>query len=242
MVLRKFIEIDEDKCNGCGNCVVDCAEGALQIIDGKARVIKEEFCDGLGACLGRCPTDALKIIDKDVAEFNEKAVEEHLKNNAINKNHQKPCPPSGGCPSTQYNRAPSKANVENESNIKGTIQSQLQQWPIQLHLLNPSAPYLAGANFLLAATCSAFSYGNFHNDFIKNHIIAIACPKLDNTEPYLDKLVQIIQKGGIASITVIRMEVPCCSGLSLLVKKAIEKSGKKLPYLEEIVSISGEIK
>ena len=243
MVLRKFIEINEDKCNGCGNCVIDCAEGALQIINGKAKVVKEQFCDGLGACIGGCPVDALKIVERDVAEFDEIAVEEHLKskNNPklkpIKKEEKQGC----GCPSMAFNTSFGEPKEEKTSdNPQG--QSELQQWPVQLHLLNPQAPYLHGANLLVAASCSAFAYGNFHHDFIKNHIVVIACPKLDNTEPYVDKLTQIITEGGITSITVVRMEVPCCGGLSHMVKEAISLSGKKLPYLEEIITVDGKLK
>lgn len=245
MVVRKFIEINEDKCTGCGNCVVDCAEGALQIINGKAKVVKEQFCDGLGACIGGCPVDALKIVERDVAEFDENAVEEHLKSknnpklNPIKKEEKKGC--GGGCPSLAFNRDTSKP-IQNESSANPEGQSELQQWPVQLHLINPTAPYLKGANLLIAASCSAFAYGNFHHDFIKNHIVVIACPKLDRTEPYIDKLTQIIQEGGITSITVVRMEVPCCGGLSHMAKEAISKSGKKLPYLEEIITVDGKVR
>ncbi len=247
MVVRNFIEIDEDKCNGCGNCVIDCEEGALQIIDGKAKVVKESYCDGLGACLGGCPVDALKIIQKEVDEFDEEAVEEHLKsdNNPKLKMEQKKETKSsscgGGCPSMAFD---TKTTTEEKTccgdNPQG--QSELQQWPVQLHLMSPQAPYLKGANLLVAATCSAFAHGNFHHEFIKDHIVVVACPKLDKTEPYIDKLTQMITEGGISSITVIRMEVPCCGGLSQMVKQAIDKSGKKLPYLEEVISVNGEVK
>ncbi len=250
MVVRKFIEINEDKCNGCGNCVVDCAEGALQIVNGKAKVVKEQFCDGLGACIGGCPVDALKIVERDVAEFDEKAVEEHLKSKdqsspkgfalASKKQKTKGEGCGGGCPSLAFNRGSAETITEKSENPEG--QSELQQWPVQLHLISPHAPYLKGANLLVAATCSAFAYGNFHHDFIKNHIVVVACPKLDKTEPYVDKLTQIIKEGGITSITVIRMEVPCCGGLSYIVKEAITKSGKKLPYLEEIITVDGKRK
>ncbi|MDD4526935.1 MAG: ferredoxin [Candidatus Margulisbacteria bacterium] len=242
MVMRKFIEINEEKCNGCGNCIVDCAEGALQLVNGKAKVVKEQFCDGLGACIGNCPVDALKIIEKDVAAFDEEAVEKHLKSKdnpklKIAKKEDHAC----GCPSMAFDRSFVEPKEEKKAdNPQG--QSELQQWPVQLHLINPQAPYLKGANLLVAATCSAFSYGNFHHDFIKDHIVVVACPKLDRTEPYVDKLTQIITEGEITSITVIRMEVPCCGGLSQIVKEAINKSGKKLPYLEEIITVDGKIR
>lgn len=255
MVIRNFIEIDEEKCNGCGICVIDCAEGALQIVNGKAKVVKESFCDGLGACIGGCPVGALKIIQKDVEAFDEKAVEEHLKFKKNSKLQTKDTMSTtqnteyrGGCPSLAFNKSPINNNSSdtnnkvNSSSNETEVKSELQQWPVQLHLMNPQAPYLKGANLLVAATCSAFAYGNFHHDFIKNHIVVVACPKLDKTEPYIDKLTQIIKEGGVASITVVRMEVPCCGGLSYMVKEAINKSGKKLPYLEEVITIDGKVK
>jgi NAD-dependent dihydropyrimidine dehydrogenase PreA subunit len=239
---RNFIEIDEEKCNGCGDCVVSCAEGALQIIDGKAKVVNDSFCDGLGACIGHCPVDALKIIEKDVAEFDEAAVEKHLKEKDSQKQpnkHDVAC----GCPGMAMQDFSKKAGEQEEQGSEqGDVASQLRQWPIQLHLVNPAAPYFQNCNLLIAASCTAFSLGNFHQSLLKDHAVVIACPKLDRTEGYVEKLAEIIKSGGVLSVTVARMEVPCCMGLTSMVKEAINVSGKKVPFLEEIISIQGEIK
>jgi Pyruvate/2-oxoacid:ferredoxin oxidoreductase delta subunit len=242
MVLRKFIEIDEEKCTGCGNCVTDCDEGALQIIDGVAKVVNEAFCDGLGACMSGCPEDALHIIEKDVAAYDEEAVEEHLEKIGrapLKHSHSESQPMACGCPSSME-RDFSGKDVE-EDEIIDNVPSQLQQWPVQLHLVNPAATYFNKANILIAASCTAFSYGNFHNEFIKDHAIVIACPKLDKTEGYVEKLRDIILESKPASITVARMEVPCCGGLSYMVQEAIEQSGKKVPYLEHVISVRGDL-
>jgi NAD-dependent dihydropyrimidine dehydrogenase PreA subunit len=237
---RNFIEIDEEKCDGCGDCVVACHEGALQIIDGKAKVVNESFCDGLGDCIGHCPTDALKIIEKEVAEFDEKAVAKNLANQASNEtSYDVPC----GCPGTTMQDFRENKKTQDKKDIKNqNIESQLSHWPIQLHLVNPAAPYFENCNLLIAASCTAFSFGDFHNSFLKDHTLIMACPKLDRTEGYLEKLTEIIKKGGVLSITVVRMEVPCCNGLTMMVKDAISNSGKKVPFLEETISINGEIK
>ncbi|MDD4202163.1 MAG: 4Fe-4S binding protein [Candidatus Omnitrophica bacterium] len=236
---RNFIEIDEAKCNGCGNCVIACAEGALQIIDGKAKVVKESFCDGLGACIGHCPTDALKIVQKDVDAFDEKAVAKNLKSKDIEQNkHDVPC----NCPGMAMHDFREDEQIKEKSRDSKDVKSQLEHWPIQLHLVNPDAPYLKNCNLLIAASCTAFSLGNFHKDILKGHSLVIACPKLDRTEGYIEKLINIFSKGDIQSITVARMEVPCCQGLTMMVKDAIKTSGKKIPFLEEIISIKGDIK
>jgi len=231
---RNFIEIDEAACNGCGNCVTACAEGALKIINGKAKVVNDSFCDGLGACIGHCPTGALKIIEKDVAAFDENAVNAHLKNK-----YDVPC----NCPGmAMQDFRENKIQQEDKKNMEcHEVESQLRQWPIQLHLVNPEAPYFKNCNLLIAASCTAFSFGNFHSNFLKDHTLVIACPKLDKTEGYLEKLTEIINRGEILSITVVRMEVPCCMGLTMLVKEAIKNSKKKIPFLEEIISIKGEV-
>ena len=231
---RKFIEIDEEKCNGCGKCVVACAEGALRIVNGKAKVISESFCDGLGACIGHCPQDALKIVEKDVAAFDEKAVAEHL-----NEDKQKNNCTTFKCPGMAIHDFDDKNKKNAASDVN--VDSQLRQWPIQLHLVNPDAPYFKKANFLIAASCTAFSFGNFHNNLLENHTLTIACPKLDRTEGYIEKLTEIIKNNNLSSITVARMEVPCCMGLTMMVKSAIEKAGINLFLNEKIISIKGEI-
>ncbi|MBT7087695.1 4Fe-4S binding protein, partial [bacterium] len=176
MTIRKFIKIDEKKCNGCGQCVTSCAEGALKIINGKAKVVNEIFCDGLGACIGSCPQNALEIIEKDVADFDEKAVEKHLEN----KKHDIPC----GCPGMAMKDF-GKHEIETKTKNSEAIPSKLKQWPIQLHLVNPAAPYFKNANLVIAASCTAFSFGAFHQKFLANHRLVIACPKLDRTEGYV---------------------------------------------------------
>lgn len=234
---RAIIEIDKEKCNGCGDCVVACAEGALQIIDGKAVVVNDSFCDGLGACIGHCPTDALKIVQKEVVEFNEKAVAAHLQISE-DKNYDVPC----NCPGmAMQDFTHDAAENLSSSPAPAFTESQLRQWPIQLHLVNPDAPYFQNCNLLIAATCSAFSCGGFHHDFLKNHTLVIACPKLDRTEGYFEKLVEIIRKGAALSVAVVRMEVPCCQGLTRLVKDAIQASGRNIPFLETVISIKGKI-
>lgn len=242
MVVRKFIEIDEDKCTGCGECIVACEEGALEIIDGVAKVVKEQFCDGLGACIGHCPEDALHIIEKDVEEFDEEAVEEHLKaigRKPLKEPEKKPAA-ACGCPGmAMKDFREDKEGSANSANAD--VPSQLRQWPIQLHLVNPAAPYFEGANLVIAASCAAFSMGNFHNEFIKGNAIAIGCPKLDRTEGYIQKIADIISQGKVKSVTVARMEVPCCGGLTHLVEEAIKKSGRKVPFLEQFISIQGEL-
>jgi NAD-dependent dihydropyrimidine dehydrogenase PreA subunit len=232
MTVRKFIKIDEKKCNGCGECVTSCVEGALQIIDGKAKVVNEIFCDGLGACIGSCPQNALEIIEKDVADFDEKAVEKHLEN----KKHDIPC----GCPGMAMKDF-SEPEIDTKVENPKSVPSRLKQWPIQLHLVNPAAPYFKNANLVIAASCTAFSFGAFHQEFLANHRLVIACPKLDKTEGYIEKLAQIIKENNLASITVVRMEVPCCAGLTILGKQAIANSGKKVPFLEQVISIQGKL-
>ncbi|MFA5880419.1 MAG: 4Fe-4S binding protein [Candidatus Margulisiibacteriota bacterium] len=232
-MIRNFIEINEEKCNGCGNCVVACAEGALKIIDGKAKVVNDSFCDGLGACIGHCPTDALKIVKKEVTEFDEKLVQENLQKQAQKTNqYNVPC----NCPGMEI-----QDNRDKNNDVSIESISQLKQWPIQLHLVSHTAPYFKECNLLIAASCTAFSFGNFHQEFLRNHTLVIACPKLDQTEGYLEKLTEIINKNSILSITVARMEVPCCKGLTMLAEEAIKSSTKKVPFLEQVISLKGKI-
>ncbi|MBP7161975.1 MAG: 4Fe-4S binding protein [Candidatus Omnitrophica bacterium] len=234
---RNFIEIDEERCDGCGRCVVACAEGALRIVEGKAKVVHESFCDGLGACIGHCPTGALKIVQKDVAAFDETAAEKHLDHKGKPENkYDVPC----GCPGTATHDFRDNKDEGREEGQKQNVASRLKQWPIQLHLVNPGASYFQDCNLLIAASCTAFSFGDFHNSVLKNHALVIACPKLDRTEGYVEKLSDIIKRNNILSITVFRMEVPCCMGLTRMVKEALTRADKKVPFLEEIISIKGE--
>ncbi|MFX0000298.1 MAG: ATP-binding protein [Candidatus Hodarchaeota archaeon] len=247
IVKRKIIKIDEDLCTGCGNCVVDCAEGALKVIDGKARVINEVFCDGLGACISGCPEGALEIIEREALEFDEEAVEKHLENMKHNEQpeteqikqiiseHTHQC----GCPSTQTMVF---EELETPTEVNGKIQSSLRQWPVQMHLINPQAPYYQGADVLLSADCVGFSYGDFHRDFLKHKSIAIACPKLDQgKEVYINKIKSLIDDAKINTLTVAIMEVPCCSGLLALAQEGANRANRKVPIKYIVVGIQGNI-
>jgi Pyruvate/2-oxoacid:ferredoxin oxidoreductase delta subunit len=246
-VVRKIIQIDEELCNGCGNCVVDCAEAALEIVDGKAKVINDLFCDGLGACIQGCPTGALEIIEREAVEFDEEAVEKRLealksKEEAdiqqvqeIIEDHAHGC----GCQSAQ-------TMIFNESMVQnqttGKISSELRQWPVQMHLINPSAPYYQGADVLLAADCTAFSYGDFHREFLNDKSIAIACPKLDQgKEVYIEKIKTLIDGAKINTLTVAIMEVPCCSGLLALAQEGAKRASRKVPIKYIVIGVKGEI-
>jgi ferredoxin len=251
--MRKIVKIDEEKCNGCGACVPRCAEGALQIIDGKARLVSEVYCDGLGACLGECPMGAVTIEDRVAEDFDKEAVERHLHQEEHDEETL-----ACGCPSATVTEFEEKEEVacgcpsaqvrELDGHIAGLHEqsvyqpSTLRHWPIQLTLVPIRAPFLQGADVLLAAHCVAFAYGGFHQDFLKDHALLIACPKLDDIEAHLDKLTQLVAHSGLKSLTVVHMEVPCCSGLVYLAKKAIEASGRKIPLKEITIGVRGDVK
>lgn len=227
-MIRKIIKIDESKCNGCGACAAACHEGAIEMIDGKARLTREDYCDGLGDCLPACPTDAISFEEREAPAYNEEAVLA-----AKAKKAPLPC----GCPGTQ-SRAIKKENTETVSD--GISQSFLSQWPVQIKLVPVNAPYFDGANLLIAADCTAYAYGNFHKDFIRNHITLIGCPKLDEVD-YTEKLTAIISHNNIKSVTVTRMEVPCCGGIENAVKNALMASGKFIPWRVVTISADGRI-
>lgn len=235
MAIRNIIHIDEEKCNGCGQCVVDCAEAALQIVNGKAKLIKDIYCDGLGACIGSCPTGALTIIQRDAEPFDEEATERHIQElRRMEKEEEKFC----ACPGTL-----SKEISGTAINYGATIEerSELSNWPVQLMLVPVNAPYFKNADLLLAADCTAFSTINFHSRFLRGKKLMIACPKLDNARFYLEKLTDIFRENPIKSITVVRMEVPCCGGLMYIVNEAVKASKKNLPIKEIVLGINGEI-
>lgn len=291
---RSIIKIDEEKCNGCGLCIPNCHEGALQLIDGKARLISDLFCDGLGACIGHCPEGAITMEEREAEPYNETLVMEqmvkqgkntvlahlnhlkehgaddllkeaiaYIKNNNINLNvteevhnhhefaihHEMMAAKSGGCGGSCPGSAAVSFDidldkVEKAGNGAESIEarSELRQWPVQLHLLNPRAPYLQNADLVLAADCAAFSMGNFHSRFLKGKVLAIACPKLDtNQESYLEKLVSMISDSKINTLTVVRMEVPCCGGLTRIAQLAAQQSGRKIPIKQAIISTHGEV-
>lgn len=235
MVLRNIVKIDEKKCNGCGLCIPACAEGALQIIDGKARLVKDIYCDGLGACLGKCPQDAITIIQREAEEFDEKAAEDHAK---ISRTAPADHTHFTGCPSAQTMQFKTEEKPTVDLTEKRT--SRLSTWPVQLKLLPPNAPFLKNADLLIAADCVPFAYADFHEDMLKNRTLAIGCPKLDDVTLYRNKLAEIFRTADIRSVTVVNMEVPCCFGLHRLVQEALELSGTKIPLRQETISIKGE--
>ena len=246
--VRKIIEIDEELCDGCGNCVPSCAEGALEIIDGKARVIADIYCDGLGACLGECPLGALQIVERKADEFDEEAVEALL---AEQKQKEQPQAPafSGGCPSARLQSfatpqpaiAPGpQADLSRADDVDLT-QSALSHWPVQIMLVPPTAPFLKGADLLVLADCVPVAFPTVHRDFIKGKAVMMGCPKLDDAQYYIEKFAQICKESGIKSITAVIMEVPCCGGLPMIVKKGMEMSGVDIPMEEVVISTRGQI-
>ena len=232
-MLRKIITIDEEKCNGCGACAAACHEGAIEMVNGKAKLTREDYCDGLGDCLPACPMDAISFEEREAPAYDEDAVRQaKMKKFGVTL----PC----GCPGTQsktLNRqqaAPAQPSAVNQS-------SQLMQWPVQIKLVPVNAPYFDGANLLIAADCTAYAYGNFHNEFIRNRITLIGCPKLDEGD-YAEKLTAIIANNDIKSVTIVRMEVPCCGGIENAAKRAIQASGKFLPWQVVTITTDGRIK
>jgi Pyruvate/2-oxoacid:ferredoxin oxidoreductase delta subunit len=240
-VKRKIIQIDEEKCNGCGLCVPSCAEGALQIINGKARLVAEKFCDGLGACLGECPQDALHIIEREAEDFDEKAVEEYL-HARISSSQPEPLTMACGCPSAHVETfVPSKITKAGGPLIAADQPSALTHWPVQIRLVPPTAPFLKGADLLVVADCTPIAYPNFHRDFISGKVVLVGCPKFDDAHDYVQKFTDIFNTAGIKSITVVTMEVPCCQGLPMIVRKGLELADKKIPLEQIVISTRGEV-
>lgn len=239
---RMIIRIDEDKCTGCGLCIPNCAEGSLEIRDGKAVLVKEALCDGLGACLGHCPEDALIIEEREAEGFDEALVEQRLaeigRPPLVDGHAGQSAPPAGSCPGSQIlQMAPPPAA---QTRAAGGP-SALGQWPVQLGLLPPTAPFFKGAELLLTADCVPFAMPDFHNRFLRGHAVAVACPKLDNAGAHFQKLIQIFRDGGLAGVTVLRMEVPCCGGLSNMAKEALHESGADLLLREVVVGRDGSV-
>ena len=230
-ITRKIVRIDEEKCNGCGACTPSCAEGALQIVNGKAKLISEKYCDGLGACLGNCPEGAITVEERLAQDFDEDAVALHL---AARGRQETPC----ACPSA----AIAEFQTTEPATESVAEPSRLAHWPVQLTLVPPGAPFLKEADVVLAAHCVPFAYAGFHRDFLAGHSLLIACPKLDDFGAHLAKLTEILKKSGIKSLTVAHMEVPCCSGLTYMAKEALKLSGQHIPVHEVTIGIKGAVK
>ena len=232
---RRIIEIDENKCNGCGACAAACHEGAIAMVDGKARLMRDDYCDGLGDCLPACPTGAITFVEREAAAYDEQAVVENKQRKMRNEGMTLPC----GCPGSQSRniQRPEALAVETP---QAQQTSRLSQWPVQIKLVPVNAPYFDGARLLIAADCTAYAYAAFHERFIKGHITLVGCPKLDGVD-YSEKLTEIIRENNIKSVTVVRMEVPCCGGLELAAKKALQQSEKFIPWQVVTVTVDGRL-
>lgn len=234
-MIRKIIKIDENKCTGCGICADACHEGAIAMIDGKAKLIRDDYCDGFGDCLPACPTGAISFEEREAAPYDEAAVKKAMEERKM-ENKKMPC----GCPGSNAKALNREVNSEAVSTLNMGAPTRLNQWPVQIKLIPVKAPYLEGAHLLIAADCAAYAYGNFHADFIKNRITLIGCPKLDNVD-YTEKLTEIISGNDIKSVTIVRMEVPCCGGIENWSKAAIQNSGKFIPWQVVTISTDGRI-
>ena len=233
---RRIIEIDENKCNGCGACAAACHEGAIAMVDGKAQLMRDDYCDGLGDCLPTCPTGAITFVEREAAAYDEQAVMENKQRKMRNEGMTLPC----GCPGSQSrNIQRQEAPVVETPQVQQT--SRLSQWPVQIKLVPVQAPWLEGADLLIAADCTAYAYGDFHRDFLRGKILLVGCPKLDQGD-YSEKLEKIFASNSLASVTVLRMEVPCCGGLERAVKAAIAASGREIPCQVTTITTDGKIK
>jgi len=243
---RKIVEIDRDKCDGCGLCVPSCAEGAIRIIDGKAVLAADNLCDGLGACLGECPRDAIRIIEREADAFDEAAVDAARVKTAVGAGSGHHAPRSGGhggggCPGMKVQSRPAapQTPIEEEPGVR---HSRLGQWPVQLKLVPVNAPFIENADLLIAADCAPFAYGDFHKDFLAGKALVVGCPKLDDNEYYTEKLTEIFRTSSIRSVTVVRMEVPCCGGIESAAKRALGASGKNIPCTVVTIGVQGDIR
>ena len=237
-MIRKIIQIDEEKCNGCGACASACHEGAIGIVNGKAKLLRDDYCDGLGACLPHCPANAITFIEREALAFDEKAVLE-AKAKKDTQDSQKAEKQPTGCSGTQQKTFLHSENLLDKS-ANNDFPSQLSQWPVQIKLAFFKAPYFDGCDLLVAADCTAYAYGNFHNKFIKNRVTLIGCPKLDMVD-YTEKLSAIVRENDIKSLTVVKMEVPCCNGIEYACKQAVKNCGKYIPFRSYTISTDGKI-
>ncbi len=253
MLKRKIVQIDEEKCNGCGLCVPSCAEGAIQIIEGKARLVKDQYCDGLGACLGECPQDAISIIEREAEEFNEHAVMEHVKSiktggnimtqDKLEKTKDHNDHGHSGCPGSNVRILKDETPAPEEysgNDIAFSLKSQLRQWPVQISLVPVNAPYFKGASLLITADCVPLAYADYHPALLKGKVVLIGCPKLDDIDFYIDKLTAIVKSNDLNDVTVAFMEVPCCSGIVYAVEQAVKASGKTMSIRRVRISIDGK--
>lgn len=238
-ITRKIIHIDEEKCDGCGQCVLTCAEGALAIIDGKAKVISDNLCDGLGACLGECPQDALHIVERPADEFDEQAVEAHLAHQGQKDDPPQPMP--CGCSSTQIQSFTSCVQANRPSSQVSTPTSALTHWPVQIRLIPANAPFLKNADLLVVADCVPVAFPGLHQELLQGKVVMLGCPKFDDGQAYVDKFADIFRSAGIKTVTVAVMEVPCCAGLPRMVAMGMEKAGVKVPVNRVVVSTRGQI-
>ena len=233
---RRIIEIDQDKCNGCGACATACHEGAIAMVDGKARLMRDDYCDGLGDCLPACPTGAITFVEREAAAYDEKAVMENKQRKMREKGMALPC----GCPGSQ-SRSLRREDAPAVETPQVQQTSCLSQWPVQIKLVPVNAPYFDGARLLIAADCTAYAYAAFHERFIRDHITLVGCPKLDAVD-YAEKLTEILRSNDIRSVTIVRMEVPCCGGLEMAAKAALQQSGKFIPWQVVTVTVDGRLK
>lgn len=246
-MLRKIIHIDEEKCNGCGACAAACHEGAIEMVNGKAKLMREDYCDGLGDCLPACPTNAITFEEREAPAYNEAAVRESKLKKFMETHRpgEKMPQMEGGCPGSrmrQFHRSGNDTAPADNRPVAGANvpRSELAQWPCQIKLVPVNAPYFDGAKLLIAADCTAYAYGNLHQDFMRGKVTIIGCPKLDSVD-YSEKLTEIIRNNDIRSVTILRMEVPCCGGLELAAKKALQNSGKFIPWQVVTFSVDGRI-
>jgi Pyruvate/2-oxoacid:ferredoxin oxidoreductase delta subunit len=263
-MLRKIVQIDEAKCDGCGECLPSCAEGAISLVNGKARLSSDVLCDGLGACLGECPRGAITVVEREAAAFDERAVEAHLARLGKAPVHAAPPPPrpqprmrlavaqdapapGGGCPGSAPRTLPRRPlavvpSAQGPSLPGPGAESRLSQWPVQLHLVPIAAPWFRDADLLVAADCVPFAYARFHDDLLAGKALVVGCPKLDDVRAYVEKLGRILSSNEVRSVTVVRMEVPCCGGISAAARHALAASGKDLPFRDVVVGVDGTIR